>query len=240
MTNIQDQIDRMPPQDLDAEKGVLGSMILDSDMCDEVVNIINADDFYYEANQKLYQHIMDLHDTGKLIDPLLLIKQIEKAGELAKVGGKENIAAIASAVPYAANALIRAGNKIIGGAYDVTSEANELLGDAEQKIFAINDNRREDTVVDAQSLMLEVFERLEAKKNGTGGGSVKTGFRDFDDKTGGLHDSELIILAARPGMGKTALALNIAEHIAIEQEQPVLFISLEMARLELAQRMLVF
>jgi len=166
MTNIQDQIDRMPPQDLDAEKGVLGSMILDSDMCDEVVNIINADDFYYEANQKLYQHIMDLHDTGKLIDPLLLIKQIEKAGELAKVGGKENIAAIASAVPYAANAvyyarivqensirraLIRAGNKIIGGAYDVTSEANELLGDAEQKIFAINDNRREDTVVDAQS-----------------------------------------------------------------------------------------
>jgi len=246
-------LDRLPPQNLGAEQGVLGSLLIDPELCDEVVMIARPEDFYADANQRLYRHLLELHEQEKRIDALLLIERLKASGDLEAVGGPAYIAEVAQSVPYASNAvhyarivrdkatlrsLIHASTEILRDAYDQSADPEQLTSLAEQKVFAVHDERTTTQVTDLPNLMLEAFDMIDARLEGRAGRGVPTGFPDLDNLTGGLHDSELVILAARPSMGKTALALNIAEHVAVESRVPVLFASLEMARLEVAQRLL--
>jgi replicative DNA helicase len=246
-------LDRLPPQNLDAERGVLGSLLIDPQLCDDVALIVRADDFYADANQKLFGHLMAMHDEGKRVDMLLLRERLTQAGDFEAVGGPAYLAEVAQSVPYAANAvyyanivrekatlraLIHASTEILRDAYDEGINPIEIVSQAEQKIFSVHDARSNDQIINAHDLMMEAFERIDARLQGSEGVGVPSGFTDLDRVTGGLHDSELVILAARPSMGKTALATNIAEYVAIESNTPTLFVSLEMARLEVAQRLL--
>jgi replicative DNA helicase len=248
-----ENLGRLPPQNIEAEKGVLGSLLLDSDMCDEVATIVRAEDFYADANQKLFRHLMAMHDEGKRIDAVLLKERLKREGDFEAIGGTAYLADVAQSVPYAANAtyyaklvrdkatlraLIHAGNEILRNAHDETGDPSELVSEAEQRVFAVHDQRTSDQVTNIHDLMIEAFARIDARLEGTEGVGIFSGFKDLDNLTGGLHDSELVILAARPSMGKTALATNIAEYVTTKSQVPTLFVSLEMARLELAQRML--
>jgi replicative DNA helicase len=246
-------LDRLPPQNLDAEKGVLGSILLDPNLCDDVAVMLRPEDFYADAHQKLYAHLLEMHEGGGRIDATLLVERLRTAGDLEAIGGPAYLAEVLHAVPHAANAvyyanivrdkatlraLIHASTEILRDAYEPTLDPREMLGRAEEQIFAVHDQRSSDQIINAHDLMVEAFDRIDARLERREGVGVPTGFQDLDNLTGGLHDSELIILAARPSMGKTALATNIAEYVAIDANVPTLFVSLEMARIELAQRML--
>ena len=246
-------LDRLPPQNLDAEKGVLGSLLLDSQMCDEVALIVRADDFYADANQRLFRHLMGMHERGERIDAVLLKERLTREGDFEAVGGAAYLAEVAQSVPYAANAayyarivrdkatqraLIHASTEILRDAYDNTLDPGEMVGRSEERIFAVHDQRDAGQVTSIHDLLMETFDRIDARMEGREGVGVPTGFTDLDNLTGGLHESELVILAARPSMGKTALAMNIVENVTIKAGAPTLFVSLEMARIELAQRLL--
>ncbi|MCE5266851.1 MAG: replicative DNA helicase, partial [Planctomycetaceae bacterium] len=246
-------LDRLPPHNLDAEKGVLGSLLLDPRVADDVALAVRPSDFYSEANQKLFGHILAMHDEGGRIDATLLLERLSSAGDLELTGGAAYLAEIVHSVPHAANAvyyaeivrdkatlraLIHASTEILRDAFEPTHDPREMVGRAEEMIFAVHDQRSSDQVVSVNDLMVEAFDRIDARLAGKGGVGVPSDFTDLDTLTGGLHESEFVVLAARPSMGKTALATNIAENVAIKSNVATLFVSLEMARLELAQRML--
>ncbi|MBN1588896.1 MAG: replicative DNA helicase [Pirellulales bacterium] len=248
-----DILDRLPPQNLDAEKGVLGSLLLDPNFCDDVLLIVRPEDFYGDANQKLFRHIVEMHAEGLRIDVTLLVERLRASGELEAIGDIAYLAEVAQSVAVAAHAaryaeivrdkatlrsLIHASTEILRDAYEPTVTPDELLGQAEQKVFTIHDNRSSDQLSNIHDVLMETFDLIDHRMERGGASGMSTGFVDLDGLTGGLHDSELIILAARPSMGKTAFATNIAEHVALRENIPVLFVSLEMARHELAQRLL--
>ncbi|MCL6501524.1 MAG: replicative DNA helicase [Pirellulales bacterium] len=246
--------DRLPPQDPDAERGVLGSLLLDPLMCDEVSLAVRPEEFYVHAHQVLFRHMLALHNEGKRIDATLLVDRLRQHGDLDAAGGVPYLREVVESVPTAANAvhyarivrakstlrqLIHASTEIIHDAYDQSQEARELLAAAEQKIFRILDEQGTGDVAAMADVLQEALSRIDARlERGAGIGGLPTGFTDLDARIGGLHPSELIILAARPSMGKTALATNITDHVAVNCRQSVLFVSLEMSRLELAERML--
>lgn len=242
------------PGNIEAEKNVLGSILLKPDVCDDVALSVRSEDFSDEAHQTIFRHLLDLHDGGKRIDATILLERLRTKGDLDAVGGAAAIAELISSVPHAAHAshyaniirdksmlrsLIDASTDILRDAYDAYDEPRELLSQAEEKIFSILEQRSSAEAKPIQAVLEDVMVRMDARmKHEHALGGVETGFTDLDTLCGGLHNSELIILAARPSMGKTALAMNIAEHISINSHQPVLFVSLEMASLELADRLL--
>ena len=247
-------LDRQPPFDLQAEIGVLGSIVLLPDVLDDVVMKIRPDDFYDDAHRKLFSHMCALHEASKKIDPTLLIDRLKSASEYEAIGGSAYLSKIINAVPNAAHAtyyadivrekstyrsLITAATEILRDAYEEAQEATHLLGQAEQKIFSILDSRSDSAVKPIKDVLFLSMDRLEARMKGEHlAGGVDTGFNDLDSKTSGLHNSELVILAARPSMGKTAFAMNIAENVTLGQGVPTLFVSLEMSAIELADRLL--
>ncbi len=246
--------DRQPPRSLEAERGVLGSILLLPEVCDDVALITRADDFYDIAHQKLFGHLLHMHEEGGRIDSTLLVERLKSAGELELVGGIAAIADLMESVPTAAHAayyakivrekatlrnLIHTSTEILHDAYDDTSDPREMLARAEQKIFAILDSQTNSRVASISDILHAAMDRIDARmKQEHAIGGIETGLTDFDQLTGGLHNSELIILAARPSMGKTALALNIAEHVSMQKQVGTLFVSLEMSSIELADRML--
>jgi replicative DNA helicase len=246
-------LDRLPPQNLDAERAVLGSLILDPHFCDDVVLILRPGDFYADAHRKLYSHVVAMHDAGKRIDPTLLVERLKQAGDFEAIGGAAYIAEVVHAVPVAAHAvhyaqivrekatlraLIHATTEILRDAYDPVLEAKDLVNQAEEKIFSVSDERSTDSVSTMHDVLVAAFEQIDHRLEHGGATGIPTGFVELDNLTGGLHDEELVILAARPSMGKTALATNIADYVAVQANVGTLFVSLEMSRLELAQRML--
>ncbi len=248
-----DVLDRLPPQNLEAEKSVLGCMLLDPLLSDDVVMILRAEDFYSDANARLFAQMVAMHNEGLKIDPTLLIERLKTSGELDAIGGMAYLGEVAQSVAVPAHAehyaeivrdkstlrgLIHSSSEIISDAYDPTRDPMELVGQAEQKIFGIHDLRSGGSVAEIHDVLMETFELIDRRIEHGGATGVPTGFHDLDHLTGGLHGSELVILAARPSMGKTALALNIAENVVIDANVPTLFVSLEMARHELAQRLL--
>ena len=242
------------PANVDAERAVLGSILLKPDVCDEVSLAIRAEDFFDESHQLLYRNLLELHEANKRIDVTIVVERLRTKGDLERVGGAAAIADVIQAVPHAAHAnhyaqivrdkailrsLIDAGTDILREAYDAADEPRDLLSRAEQRIFSILERRSSAEARPIQQVLEEVMVRMDARmKHEQTIGGVETGFSGLDQLCGGLHNSELIILAARPSMGKTAFAMNIAEHVAITLRQPVLFVSLEMACLELADRLL--
>jgi len=247
-------LDRQPPRSLVAEQSVLGSILLLPQACDEVALLLRPEDFYSDAHQKLYTHMLALHETGQRIDTTLLVERLRSSGQYEVIGGAGYIAELAQAVPTAAHAeyyaaivrdksmlraLIHTSTEILRDAYDVTSDSREMLSRAEEKVFAILDKRHSGQPLSISEVMHESLTRIDARmKHEHAVSGLETGFHDYDDLTGGLHDSELVILAARPGMGKTALAMNIADHVALHNHDTVLFVSLEMSSIELGERLL--
>ncbi|MGE0609179.1 MAG: replicative DNA helicase [Pirellulales bacterium] len=247
-------LDRLPPQNLDAEKGVLGSILLDPEVCDDVAMLLRPDDFYSDAHQKLYAHLQTMHSEGKRIDSTLLVERLNKAGELDAIGGLAYLAEVVEAVPFASHAvyyaqivqdkatlrsLIHANTEILRDCFDPSLEPRDLLGRAEEKILSIHDKRQTAEVADIKDVLFAAFDQINARLDPNASSNcVASGFTDLDHMMGGLHNGELLILAARPSMGKTALAANIAEHVSLEVGAATLFVSLEMSRAELGLRML--
>ncbi len=247
-------VDRQPPFNLEAEVGVLGSLMLLPESCDEIVNMLRAEDFYDDAHRKLFHHMMEMHGAGKKIDMLLLRERLVAHDDYESVGGAAGLARIFTSVPHAAHVtyyasivrskatsrnLITTCSELLSDAYRPDSDPYALLNDAEQKVFAIRETRQSNNLASIDEVLSDAMDRLDARVRGEGQeGTVETGFTDLDRMTGGLHASELVILAARPSMGKTAFAMNIAENVVIKSRQPTLFISLEMAAIELIERML--
>ena len=247
-------LDREQPFNLEAERGVLGSIMLLPDMCDEIVSIVRTEDFYDEANAKLFEHLTTMHGTAKKIDMTLLRERLAAHGDLEFVGGAAKIAKIFTSVHTPAHAtyyakivqekavlrtLIGTCIDILGTAFEPLEEPESLLNQAEQKIFAIREGRQGTSLSQIEESLQIAIDRLEARAQGINlTGSVDCGFTDLDAMTNGLHGSELVILAARPSMGKTAFALNIAENVVTQSKRPVLFISLEMAAVELTERLM--
>lgn len=245
---------RQPPFNLEAETCVLGSIMLMPDKCDELVNILRPEDFYDEANGKLFSHIMEMHSQGKKIDMALLRERLVAAEDYEHVGGAAGLAQIFTSVPNAAHAAYYAGivrskattrelittcSEVLADAYRPDQEPDTLLNEAEQKVFAIRESRQSNSLSSIDEVLQAAMDRLDARLRGeVQAGTIETGFTDLDRMTGGLHGSELVILAARPSMGKTAFAMNIAENVVLKSGKPTLFISLEMAAIELIERML--
>ena len=245
---------RLPPQNIEAEQSVLGAMLIDKDALFEVAEILSAEDFYREVHQKIFESIMALSNKGEPVDLVTVCEELQSRGLLDKVGGAVYLASLANMTPTAAHAgyyagivreksvlrrLIRTSTEIIGKCYGYVENIEEFLDEAEKVIF--EDARSKDSknffhLKDALELTFERLERLYERRSGVTG--LSTGFIDLDNITSGLQDSDLIIIAARPSMGKTTLALNIAHHIVVNEKKPVAFFSLEMSREQLAQRLL--
>ena len=247
-------LDRQPPRSLESERGVLGSILLMPDTCDDVALILRPDDFYDDANQKVYAHMLAMHDAGRRVDATLLAEQLRSAGDLEAIGGLAYLVELSQAVPHAAHAayyaqivkdkatlraLIYASTDILRDAYDTSADSRQMLSRAEERIFSILEQKGSGELANISDILHEAMVRIDArmKQEQTIGG-IETGFTDLDALTGGLHDSELVILAARPSMGKTAFAMNIAEHVTMQARVATLFVSLEMSALELGDRML--
>jgi replicative DNA helicase len=246
--------DRLPPQNIEAEQSVIGSVLLDNEVLHEVVTFLGVNDFYRDSHQIIYRAILDLYDLGKAIDAITLADELTRRGQFEAVGGDETLARILDSVPHAANAkyhaqivrqkavsrmLIEAANEILRDGYSNNYTAEQLLELAERKVFEIAEDQTKGDTVELKDVVTKAMDRIalrsESRHPVTG---VATGFFELDDITGGFQADQLIILAARPSMGKTALALNICDHAAVANQTPVLFVSLEMGQLELAERLL--
>jgi replicative DNA helicase len=249
-------LDRLPPQNRDAERSVLGSMLRDNVIINDVLQIVVGDNFYFDAHQKIFHAIKDTYNDGHPVDLVILVDILKTRKHLEDVGGPEYLADLWDAAPTAANSeyyarivrdkaitrnLIHASTEILRDAYDQVQPADELLGSAERKIMEIAERGvmgNTTTLYEAlQSAYDRIDQRLGKKDSGSVGG-VATGFVDLDALTAGFQKSELIILAARPSIGKTAFSLNIVRHIVTEERLPVFFVSLEQAKVELAERLL--
>ncbi len=245
---------RQLPRNLEAERAVLGSILLLPEVFDEVALVVRPADFYDDANRILFEHLLQMHDGGQQIDLMLLVERLRTAGQYETIGGAAYLAEVGQQVPTAAHAeyyakivadksllraLIHAGTDILHDAYDPTADTREMLSKAEEKVFGILESRSASEVQVISEVLQESLDRIDARMDQQHAfGGLETGFDDFDQMTGGLQNSELVILAARPSMGKTALAMNMAEHVALRVRSPVLFVSLEMSALELGDRLL--
>jgi replicative DNA helicase len=249
------KLDRLPPHSRDAEVGVLGGILRDPDVLSSVIQIIRADNFYFDAHQKTFQAILDLYNDNQPIDLVLLFERLHKNKQLEDVGGREYLAQLWESVPTGANAeyhaklvrdaamirsLIHSGNEILRDAYDHSQQADELVASAERKIMEIAKAAMIGETKTLSEVVQEAFLRIDSRvgKENLSISGIPCGFADLDNLTAGLQNSELVIVAARPSVGKTSFALNIIRHVIVEERHPVLFFSLEMARIELAERLL--
>lgn len=253
-TDAPHRMDRDQPVSLEAETGVLGSVLLMPELVDDLVSELKPEDFFDPAHQILFRHIFSMHGEGQKIDITLLRERLKSEGELEAVGGAAGLARIFTSVPTPAHAKYYAGivrekstlrqiiqtcSELVERAFLPGEQAKGLLDSAEEKVFGIREGRQSSNLLVLEDALHEAVSRLEARARGESLlGTVECGFRDLDKLTGGMHASELIIIAARPSMGKTAFALNIAENVVLRSERPVLFVSLEMAAIELTERML--
>lgn len=249
-----DPFDRQPPHNLEAERAVIGSILLLPEIFDEVALRVRPGDFYDDANRQIYEQLIAIRDAGQSVDLMILIDRLKKAGAYDRVGGAAYLAEIGRQVPTAAHAayyaqivseksvlraLIHASTDILHEAYHDASEPRQTLARAEERVFAILEERSAGQVVGISDVLQDALDRIDARMDQQHAfGGLETGFDDFDEMTGGLQKSELVILAARPSMGKTALAMNMAEHATLRMNAPSLFISLEMSALELGDRLL--
>ncbi len=247
-------LDRLPPQNLDAEQSVLGAMLIEKEAVTEVLEILQPSSFYRDVHRQIFEAMTDLFNRSEPVDIITVTEELRRRNQLDGVGGIGYITSLANAVPTAANVgyyariveekavlrrLLHAAAEISRRVYEEQDSIDNILDAAEGLIFEVAQKRNTRSYVAIKEILIETYEQIEFlythKGDVTG---VPTGFMEFDDLTSGLHPSELIILAARPSQGKTALCLNIACHAAIRKKVPVGIFSLEMSRDQLAQRML--
>ena len=245
---------RVPPHDQDAEMSVLGSILLDPLSVAKVLQFLHPEDFYRENNGQVYRAALDLFAAGEPIDNVTLAAQLQTMGMLDRIGGRTQLASMQSAVPTAANIeyygrivkekaykrrLISAGSNIAGFGYDDGVEAEEAINQAQSLVFGVADDRDQRELARLYDLLGPAMERISLQmESGQGVIGVPSGFHDLDRMTGGFKDSDLIIVAGRPSMGKTSLALNIALHAALESKKAIAIFSLEMSKEQLTERLL--
>jgi replicative DNA helicase len=246
--------DRRPPYSEDAEQAVISAMLMDTDALIRATEFVDDSMFYREAHRRMFRAMLAVNQRGDVVDPLTLTSELEMRGELEAVGGKDYITVLLDAVPTAANVeyhakivreralvrrLIEAATEIVTEAYEGKGDAGTLLDHAEQRIFQISQQRGREGFRRMKELLWPAMERIETRqRSGENLTGVPSGFKDLDRLTLGFQNSELIIVAARPSMGKTAFTLNIAQYVAIEAKIPVAIFSLEMGKESLVQRML--
>ena len=248
------ELAKIPPHDIDAEQAVLGSMLTDKDAVNAAIETLKEDAFYREDNRAIYQAIVNLYSKSEPIDIITLKDELESMDKFEQVGGFEYLASLPDKVPTTANVqkyikiveeksilrnLIKTANEIIELGYDPAEDVEDIMDGAEKKIFDIMQSKNQKVYTPIKDVLVESFTKLEElynrKQHITG---VPTGFSELDYKTAGLHGSELILVAARPAMGKTAFALNLATNAALRGNAPVAIFSLEMSKDQLVNRIL--
>jgi len=245
---------RLPPQNIEAEQSVIGSMLIDKEAMIEVAEYLYPEDFYKEVHQHIYNAILSLSNKGEPVDLVTVSEELEKKEQLERAGGAAYLASLANMTPTSAHAqyyanivkeksllrgIINVSTEIVRKSYGQIENVHEFMDEAEKMIFDVARSKDTKSFSHIKEALEETFEKLEKlheRKSGVTG--ISTGFLDLDNLTSGLQDSDLIIVAARPSMGKTTLALNMAQHIALNEGLPVAFFSLEMSREQLAQRLL--
>ena len=247
-------LEKVPPQSIEAEQAVLGAMLIEKEAINRVVEILGEDDFYKEAHRKIFSVIVGLYEKDREVDIITVSEELRNKGAIESVGGPSHIQELINSVPTAANAyqhakivkdkaivrnLINAATQVVAQSYDNDGDIDGLLDDAESAIFNATQHKANKSFSPMRDIVLDSLERVDvlyqAKGNITG---IATGFYDLDDYTSGLQKSDLVVVAARPSMGKTALALDMAQHVGLEQRLPVAIFSLEMTKEQVGLRML--
>lgn len=247
-------LEKIPPQNVEAEMAVLGSMLLDEEAISVAVESLEANFFYKDSHRKIFEAILGLFNTNKAVDLITLTDELKKNGHLEGVGGASFLTSLVNSVPTSANishyvsivkeksilrSLINNATKIVSLCYESDGNIDEVVDSAEKFIFDVSDRRSQGSYVHLKELVkgsIETIDKLYQKKAHVTG--IPTGFIDFDIKTAGLQPSDLIIVAGRPSMGKSALALGIAEYAGVAEKIPLAVFSLEMSKEQLVQRML--
>jgi len=246
--------ERQTPWSPEAEQAVLGAMLLDADAALKALELLDDAAFYRDAHRRLFRAMASLMERGKVIDPVLLRDELARRGDLEPAGGGEYIAVLLDVVPTAANVehhcrmvkekallrrLIEAGTAVVQSAYEGRQDVGTLLDEAEQRMFEISFQRGTQESVRIKELMWQAMERIEARHRGDDSvRGIPSGFTDLDSRTNGFQKSDLIVVAARPSMGKTAFCLNVAANAALEHKVPVALFSLEMSRDQVVERLL--
>ena len=249
-----EDINRIPPHSVESEQSILGSIILDKDAIITVAETINPSDFYKEAHKIIYESMLSLNSNNEPIDLITLIEELRKEGHLDNIGGISYLTSLSTIVPTTSNVkyyanivkeksvmrqLIKASNEIINLGYDASTDVQEILNKAEKSIFDISQEKSGDDIQPINAVLQDTFEMIEKlcteKKEVTG---ITTGFKDLNKKINGLQRTDLILLAARPAMGKTAFSLNLVQNAALKGDASVAVFSLEMSKEQLVQRML--
>ena len=247
-------VGKIPPHDIEAEQAILGSMLTDQDAVTDAIEILKPEDFYREDNKYIFQAMLALYSRGEPVDIITVKDELTSMQKFEAVGGIEYIATLPDKVPLVSNAekyiniveeksilrqLIKTADEIQTLGYEQTEEIDSIMDQAEKKIFDIMQGKNQKGYTVIKDVLVETFAELEKLYNQkepiTG---IPTGFADIDYKTAGLHNSDLILVAARPAMGKSAFALNIATHAAINAKVPVAIFNLEMSKSQLVNRML--
>jgi replicative DNA helicase len=247
-------LDKIPPQNLDAEMAVLGSMLLDEDAISTAVESLDRDSFYKDAHKKIFGAISDLYNANKAVDLITMTDELKRNGILDEVGGPSFLTALANSVPTAANinhyvsivkeksilrTLINSATRIVSLCYESDGNVDEVVDSAERFIFEVSSRKSQGSYLHLKEIVkdsIETIDRLYQKKAHVTG--IPTGFIDFDIKTAGLQASDLIVIAGRPSMGKSALAIGMAEYAGVVEKIPLAIFSLEMSKEQLVQRML--
>jgi len=246
---------RIPPHSEEAESCVLGALLIDKDAIVSVAEFLRPEHFYNQANVSIYRACLDLYEERKPIDIITLKEKLKAQKNLTKIGGFAYLTSLVNSVPTAAHVeqygrivkdnytkreLIASASKITESAFDEGQEAADVLDQAEQSIFGLSQKHLKQVFIPVKDALAESFDRLDELHKQAGGlRGVPTGFKDLDNTLAGMQNSNLLILAARPGIGKTALCLNIAQYATVKEALPVGFFSLEMSKEELVDRLLV-
>lgn len=245
---------KVPPQNTEAEASLLGALLIDPDAIVKIADLVTSDDFYDERNRRIFEAVLQLYEKHSPIDVLTLSDQLKGTGFLDMVGGPSYLTELTNFVPTAAHAeqyaqivaqkalrrrLIKASQDIVGLGYDEGRNLQELIEEAESRLFEVSQRHVKQDITSLETILAESFDRLDELHKDKGKiRGVPTGFKDLDNILAGLQRSDLFILAARPSMGKTALALNLAHNVSLKSNEAVLIFSLEMSKEQLVDRML--
>jgi replicative DNA helicase len=249
------EYDRTPPQDVPAEQSVLGGMLLSKDAIADVVQVISGTDFYRPAHELVFEVILDLYSRGEPADPVTVSAELTRRGEIGRAGGAPYLHTLISMVPTAANAehyarivrersmlrrLVEAGTRIVQMGYSSDGgEVDDIVDRAQAEMYGVTERRATEDYQPLSAIMEGTLDELEAiGSRGGGMTGVPTGFADLDRLTNGLHPGQMVVIAARPSIGKSTLALDIARAAAIKHSMPACFFSLEMGRNEITMRLL--
>jgi len=254
MDAVAEELKKVPPQQIEAEQSLLGGLLIDNDGLPAAFEVLRGDEFYRDGHRLIFRAIQELFDRNEPVDLVTLADHLGEKQQLEQVGGTSYLASLIEAVPSAANVpvyakiinekallrrLIQAAGEIISHCYGGGKSVEEILDDAESAIFSVTDNRIRSSyflIKDIVKKSIEAIERYQEHREMVSG--VPSGFKDLDKLTAGFQPSDLIIIAGRPSMGKTALALNIARNVSVQNKIPVGFFSLEMSKEQLAMRLL--